>query len=148
MNEILAYIAGFIDGEGSISFKLGHKKHIFPYMSIMNTDLETLVWIKTQLSKLGIIVRIWNAGLPAKVHWKQQYMLYISNNKNLLAFLLAIEPYLILKLKNAKTVIEYIKLRNSKKLKSPYSLKEVNLVNRIRKIPLSNLFLDNQLTNL
>lgn len=57
MNETeKAYIAGIIDGEGSIMLQRFHaKEYPSPCVSIASTTLELLKWIKKTVGK-GVIV--------------------------------------------------------------------------------------------
>ena len=54
-NEQLAYIAGFVDGEGTISFHRKSKQNqisetprVTPWVSIANNDLIVLKWIQSE----------------------------------------------------------------------------------------------------
>ncbi|MDN5321890.1 MAG: hypothetical protein PWQ67_344 [Clostridia bacterium] len=93
-----AYIAGIIDGEGTITLT-SHKKgcHPSPTISIASTDIELLEWIKTTL----------NAGTIAKKRnynperHKDSWSLMIRHN-NAYELLKCIEPYLVINKKAPK----------------------------------------------
>lgn len=154
--EKLAYIAGFIDGEGSISFKIDKRNNsLMPYISIGHTHLETLIWIQTQLLEYNIICKIWKNKKKWKPHWKQQYQLYMTKASNILETLKLIEPYLILKSLNSKIMREFYSIRKVKSRRDPLLIeKQFILASKIRPLSfdydgrskIKNLFINQTLT--
>ncbi|MDV4151809.1 hypothetical protein R0131_13355 [Clostridium sp. AL.422] len=54
-NTEISYIAGIIDGEGSIMLQKFHSNEFpAPCVSIASTSLELLTWIKETIKKLYI----------------------------------------------------------------------------------------------
>ncbi|KOR25638.1 LAGLIDADG family homing endonuclease [Clostridium sp. L74] len=87
-NEQKAYIAGIIDGEGSIMLlKFHNNQFSSPCISISSTTIELLEWIKS-ITKIGTI-----------------------KYNNAINFLIQIEPYLVIKNKKerARLIIEKYK---------------------------------------
>jgi len=54
-----AYIAGIIDGEGSITLVKQHKnRNPSPMVSVASTDLELLIWLKKTINGANIYISI------------------------------------------------------------------------------------------
>jgi hypothetical protein len=104
--EELSYIAGIIDGEGSISIHYS-KNTLQPYLAIANTNQELILWLK---QKIG-------GSYYAKKRYKPQHRVcYILVVKGLRLRMLfeKLLPYLIVKKQHAKIVIEFC-LRQEKR---------------------------------
>jgi hypothetical protein len=85
-----AYIAGIIDGEGSISLTRMHaNEHRRPCITIASTDLELLLYIQT-LSR----GTIHNKKNYDPVRHKDSFTLIIKKKENVLSLLKQISPYL------------------------------------------------------
>ena len=98
---LAAYIAGIIDGEGSISLiKFHHNQHPSPLISISSSDLELLEWICIKTG-YGRITKKKNYK-PA-VH-KDSYTLNIRYNQAL-ELLKYISPYLVIKRKKDRALL-------------------------------------------
>ena len=93
-----AYIAGIIDGEGSIMLQKFHKGEFpSPCVSIASTTLELLNWIKVIVGA-GVIIRKKNYN--PEVH-KECYSYVIKHDKAI-DLLKEIYPYLIIEVKKAR----------------------------------------------
>ncbi|WP_195988631.1 LAGLIDADG family homing endonuclease [Clostridium sp. D53t1_180928_C8] len=93
-----AYIAGIIDGEGSIMLQKFHaKEHPSPCVSIASTTLELLKWIKIIVGK-GVIVHKKNYN-PERHQDCYSYQLKYNDAINLIK---DIYPYLIIKTKRKR----------------------------------------------
>lgn len=102
-----AYIAGIIDGEGSIMLqKFHYNEYHSPCISIASTTLELLNWIKSVVGK-GIIKRKKNYNISEH---KDCYS-YVLKYNDALAFLQEIYPYLIInsKKKRAELILKIYK---------------------------------------
>lgn len=102
-----AYIAGIIDGEGSIMLQKIHKnEHPAPCISIASTTLELLEWIKKVVGK-GTITKKKNYNL--EIH-KDCYS-YVLRRNDAISLLIDIEPYLVIdvKRKRAKLILKKYK---------------------------------------
>ncbi len=87
-----SYIAGIIDGEGSIMLQKFHKNQFpSPYVSIASTTIELLEWIKEKVG-YGIIKNKKNYN-PEK---HRDYYSYIFKYDDAIKFLEDIYPYLII----------------------------------------------------
>ena len=87
-----AYIAGIIDGEGSIMLQKFHNnEYPSPCVSIASTTLELLNWIKSVVEK-GVIKRKKNYNISEH---KDCYS-YVLKYNDAIVFLQEIYPYLII----------------------------------------------------
>ncbi len=100
--EELAYIAGFIDGEGCISIGLnGLRQTTGLAFSIVNTNKQILEWIQ---SKIGgkILRRTYHTSNNSK----ETYQLYKSGSRAY-QILQLFEPYIRLKTKQLQIGLAY-----------------------------------------
>jgi len=98
-----AYIAGIVDGEGSIMLIRHHRNETHsPTVSIANNDLHLLKWIKERTG--GTLV----SKRKRKKHHDSSYMLTIRQDRAI-RFLKEIQPYLIIKQPQARLIVEEYK---------------------------------------
>lgn len=105
--EQCSYIAGIIDGEGSIMLTRFHKNQFpSPCVSISSTTIELLEWIKN-VTGYGTIKNKKNYN-PNK--HKDSYTYFVKYN-DAINLLKEIEPYLVINCKKerAKLIIENYK---------------------------------------
>ncbi len=106
----LAYIAGFIDGEGCLTLDLGKRRKTLVFSArllIVNTDKKIIDWLakKTGAGSHDIKMN------PGKYH-KPAYRMFLSRQADLLKFLIKIYPYLRIKKRQASVLIEILKYRS------------------------------------
>ena len=102
-----SYIAGIIDGEGSIMLQRIHKNEFpSPCISVASTSLELLSWLKKTIKK-GMIISKKNYN--TEVH-KYCYS-YVLRRNDAIKLIEEIYPYLVIdsKKKRAKLIIEKYK---------------------------------------
>ncbi len=105
----LAYIAGFLDGEGSI-FQ-NNKKCVHQWkVNFCNTDKDVIYWIYKTIGEIGKIRSYQPRGHQNKV----AYLLDIIRQGDIYSLLLKLRRYLHTKKKKADATIKDI--RNHKKL--------------------------------
>ena len=93
-----AYIAGIIDGEGSIMLQKFHSNEFpAPCVSIASTSLELLEWIKKTVKK-GVIISKKNYN--PKIH-KDCYS-YVLRRNDAIYLIKEIYPYLIIETKRKR----------------------------------------------
>jgi hypothetical protein len=111
----IAYLAGIIDGEGSIMLSKYHQSEFpCPCISISSTDLELLEWIRDKIGA-GRINRKKNYNID-KHKTSYTYAVYYDTAIDVMS---KIEPYLVITKKKlrAKFIIENYKtvtIRNGK----------------------------------
>ena len=99
----LAYVAGFFDGEGCVSF-CRVRSSFYPRVLITNTDLYVLKEIQNKFG--GDIRKL----VGRKKNWKQCYMLRICWS-SAVDFLDKISPYLRIKDRQAHTVFAWAAIK-------------------------------------
>ena len=124
-NTEKAYIAGIIDGEGSIMLTKFHKNQYHsPCISVASTDLELLDWLKFKVGS-GKITRKKNYNTSKHKDSFTYSLIYDAA----IELLIEIQPYLIIQKKKsrAKYIIDNYKkltIRNGKYNKEQKILKE------------------------
>jgi hypothetical protein len=106
--EQLGYIAGVIDGEGSISIIKASTKYNFSYqlrLIVTNTDYRMLKWLKDTIGYGNVLERKRKVSNPK---WSNVYIYAITANKAK-DLLKAIYPYLVIKREQADIAIEFTK---------------------------------------
>lgn len=123
MNKFdLAYLAGFIDGEGCFSITSEWSKEVKTHklkrarIFLGCTNFDAMDWISLKLTNLGIR----HVHCYSKNSWKNRefckniHSIQICHLKSILKFTNLILPYLKVKHSHAELMIEYCKLRLSK----------------------------------
>jgi len=99
----LEYIAGFVDGEGTLSITR-HKKGTYrPLFEISNTYLQVLKDIRKHFSittKLAI-------KRGKKANWKPCYALRVNGIDECKSIAMLLEPYLRIKKEQAQIIMQY-----------------------------------------
>lgn len=119
----VGYIAGLVDGEGCLSL-LRHKRkydsiRYYPYVSIANTDLDVLCWVK-QITGFGSVRRLkhpepnertekWNQRPWA---WSKCYTYGIHSFAECFRFLLDVGRFLKIKHKQSSLLLEFINIQS------------------------------------
>lgn len=121
MNEIrdldVAWLAGVLDGEGSISYSQNSARGMAQVnISFHNTSIVLLEKVCAVLASLSVAFSVLDKGrgLRSKAHWKPAFTVKVSGSKHALALLHAVAPHLTAKLDEALCVIEYLEWRLNK----------------------------------
>jgi hypothetical protein len=125
---IKAYLAGIVDGEGTVTLTRLHKNETpCPVVSVSNTSLKLLKWIQ---AKIGGKI---NSKKTAQVHHAQSYVWSIRQNKAI-CLLNEIKEYLIIKRRHADLITgEYKRVTHRAGKYTPELLKQkYSLVKKIR----------------
>lgn len=109
------YVAGILDGEGSLSI---HKANSFKNNSyrlqvvIYGTSIKLMKWL---LGNFGgtFYARDNNPTGWGKIAHRRIYKWTISGKQNKENFLLGVLPYLVIKDEQAKVALEFVRLGNS-----------------------------------
>ena len=91
----LAYMAGLVDGEGCLRINKEDRCSVI----ITNTDIKMIEWVKFNFG--GIIY----LEEREKNNWKSCYTINIRKTKDILKLLIAIKPYLTIKIEQADKLI-------------------------------------------
>jgi len=127
-----AYLAGLIDGEGSIHFGLNTSETVIPRISISSSNTEVLEWCRNKIGK-GYISTLSAHSFEGKFH-KETHQFIIQAKPTVLPFLEAILPYLIIKKKQAELVVEWCKSRLSRENydRSTYTKREIEIIKEVK----------------
>jgi hypothetical protein len=100
-----AWLAGFFDGEGSLSNYRGGRdgKYRSWILSITNTNQESLDFCKS-ISQAGVVKLKRRNNAPT--HWKISYQWQVTAQRDIVAILSQIEKYLIIKKQPVHDFIE------------------------------------------
>lgn len=146
--RLYGWLAGILDGEGTITvacYNLPDSRiRLTPVVGIANTDLTILNKAKEIIQSLnlpsGHVIKLMyrDKGVNRPVH-----QLRIDGYPAVKALLTFIAPYMVGKRKNAETVVEFIKARESNRFsrdaaghikRSRYGKKEIALLEKVRKL--------------
>ena len=110
-----AYMAGIVDGEGTITIikcwnKKNQKSYFGVYLNISNTNKNLINWLKKSFGGYIYKIKVPNP----KPNWNDIYRWQIYRQSNLIKILEKIKPYLKIKKRHAEIVLEFIKLFDSK----------------------------------
>lgn len=126
---LLAWLAGFWDGEGCIRLSprkpKGGNNWIVPELSVTNTHLQTMEKMSKILTELEIGHHLAEMHrLHNRLNHRKCYRIMIAGQKRTKKFLDLIIPYLITKKEQAKTCKEFVDYRLSVPINTPYGEKE------------------------
>jgi len=125
---VKAYVAGIIDGEGTVTLTKHHKNQTpSPEVSISNNNLLLLKWIRKKVG--GVIV----SKKKRKLHHSNSYTWRLRQNKAI-DFLNEIKKHLLIKRRQADLITqEYKRVTHRAGKYTPQLLSQKNkLVNKIR----------------
>lgn len=109
----LSWLAGIIDGEGTITIRYKNRKNstpiLAPVVSIVNTDMAMIDEIERILRKHNLA--FWVSESKQTKNWKPRKIIEISGIKRLNRFLPVIENYLIAKKEECILVREWCQYR-------------------------------------
>lgn len=127
------YLAGLIDGEGTLTFKryrtsgLRKRKSLLPLITVTNTDFDLINWVHLTFSLF------WKSNVSVRGYRRQQVSVGAEGVK-ILALLEKLEPYLKVKKKHCQLLKEWIKLQLKKSIQAPYSERQIEIDSEIRKL--------------
>lgn len=109
----LAWLAGIIDGEGSIG--LTFSKTYKPQLQLENTNLAMMEKVCSVLAAMSIgtrtVTNVKNQTRNPK--WKLSYRICVAKQSDLLVLLTALEPYLVAKKPQALRLLEWLHYRST-----------------------------------
>jgi len=103
------YLAALIDGEGCLSIGAGRRKkwgvvNYNPVISIANTNLEVIQWLEDNFGHKSYNQKPQTPRSKPSKSWR------ILSKKGIEVLLLAVLPYLIIKRKQAITLLDFVRL--------------------------------------
>ena len=139
-NELkLAWLGGFIDGEGSICMMTTNNGRLHkdgtpitnkvPRITVANTHKETLDMIVGILDEVNLPYHIsWR--YPTNKRWKESWHLSVQGMKRFLKWADVIEPYVFLKKEHFRIAREYCESRLSHWRQDPLTDSEMEAMAR------------------
>jgi len=129
-----AYVAGLIDGEGSISIGVWEGKGFNPQLTILSSTSKTFTEKVLEKTNIGRI-KVNRSRIPHKEKKKRNsYNLNVGGMPEIYRILNGVLPYLILKKEHAKVMMKYIEYRSKRKQGEGYKEPEVKMVKKLRKL--------------
>jgi len=110
----IGYIAAFLDGEGGIQITRTTRKDreytiaLHPCVYFTNTNDEVIHTIRKWISA-GCIVK----AKDKRDNHKPSFILHVTGTKNIIELLTLLRPYMIIKTKQADTMLSFCKSRAS-----------------------------------
>jgi hypothetical protein len=109
----IAYVAGIIDGEGTLSITgketLSRRGTLYwnydLEVTVTNTSVKLMEWLVTKFGG-----EIMPRSKPLKKTHKQCYRWRLRDNAARIAFLRAVQPFLVIKQRQADLLLEYLLL--------------------------------------
>lgn len=120
--EEIVYLAGLIDGEGTISIARSQKGYHRPIVNITTTDLLLIEW-------LGRF--FWQKPNRRQIR-KLPYYKAVLTGFGIVPFLEAIEPFLVIKKLQCRLLKKFIELRGQQKWKTGPTNEMLEIMNDIR----------------
>lgn len=111
-HDALLYVAGFVDGEGSIMLHCINDR-IFLRLEIGNTCKDALLFIRDTLDAFGISTRVQPMSSSQK-NRKKAWRLRCTNREDVREICILLLPYLIVKHKQADLAIQFVSFCSSK----------------------------------
>jgi hypothetical protein len=128
--EQLAYTAGLIDGEGTVSIRTMHGKHNpKPHVRIANSSVPLMDWLRATYSGPSIFIERRKPKHTRVAH----YMFHIGGF-GYLPLYEALLPYLVIKGPQMNCLVEYIKERMSQTRLEPLSPRCREMVDTVRRL--------------
>lgn len=129
-----AYIAGFFDGEGTITLRKARRKtdpsrySISPFLIVGNTHEGVINWLR-ETTGIGIV---YGGTKPFKDYWARTWRWQVISNQARV-LLVDLLPYLIIKKEEAEIVINFPKMEKRRFDEAIYQ-KQVECLQTIREI--------------
>ncbi len=139
--ERLSWLAGFIDGDGTISYGRYLTDRIRPGIGITNTHIKTLPVVTALLDEVGIAYYVkWGEYKTGDQQLRSVWRLGVNGTKRVHRLLALILPYLVTKQEQGLLLYEYCKSRlavprggNPKQMSSrAYSEHEISLIQQLK----------------
>jgi hypothetical protein len=139
----LAWLAGFIDGEGTITFKVQRGKRLtnlgfiyyYPDIRITNTHQATLKTCTDILDANGLAYHVSHRGAVTVKKWAAAWDIEVKGLKRCERWLQVIAPYLRTKQEKAYLALEYINSRKNYAIGEGYTERELEILGIIREAP-------------
>lgn len=106
----IGWLAGIIDGEGSISMTITNKRVYTPWVTIYNTDEKIILKVQSLLESIGVSKPVHKFGRK-NPHHKPSYHIQISKHAEIKLLLDLVVPHLSGKRERAEIMLEFVNAR-------------------------------------
>jgi len=130
---VLAYLAGLIDGEGTVSIRKFRGKWK-PTVRIANTSMVLIAWLESKITSpsVGVETR------PAKRNHSISYMFNIIGLAHLPLYE-SLLPYMVIKHRQLQLVIEYCYLRRAQSKDDRLTPRQMEAISEVRALNIKPL---------
>ena len=136
----LAWLAGFIDGEGSIMFRVMRGRRLkgmgltyyYPAIRLCNTDQPTLKVVTDILDRYNLPYHVSHRSGELKPGWHAAWDVEVKGLKRCEHWLQVITPYLRTKQDKAYLMQEFINSRKLYEIGEGYSKREQEILDQLR----------------
>ena len=106
----VAWLAGFLDGEGCFLVYKRKSNHLYPQITVNNTHIASMLVVSDLFEQLGIVVgaHIREETLTRK---REIMRIALTGNKNIAKFLEIVLPFLVTKRVQAVLLLEFLTSR-------------------------------------
>ena len=118
---VAGYVAGLIDGEGSIIIKPVTQKQLVSLCYVTNTHRGVLDWLTTTLG-MGNVVVSHHPTPSARICYR-----WCASGRNVRQLLQAVAPFLIIKRRHAELLLAFYGQRQAYKERHPGALRPETL---------------------
>lgn len=109
-DTLLAWLAGIVDGEGSIGIYQYKTEEVKPSISIGNTSVELLVAVVNILESLNLSYTVYHKTQQNR-NWKHAGVVQMQSHRDILTILNLILPYLVAKKSHAIVLKRFVESR-------------------------------------
>ncbi len=136
-NPWIAWMAGVVDGEGSIGIydrKLKGTNYInwSIRITITNTNIAMLDKFKEILDRCGLAYYVAENQKHGKPSWRPRWQMLFTGFSRAYLFLKLIEPYLVAKKCEVDLALEFLESRMSHTRNTPYTERELEIIQELR----------------
>jgi hypothetical protein len=131
----IAYVAGFVDGEGCISAyvfndRFDSRPHFFTRIAVSNVNEDVLHYCREVLGSGKVRPVKRNMTKPSQANSKDTFALIICKRSEVKTALKIIRPYLIVKREVADLVLELISTKTQ--TKNWFTARDLTIIDEIR----------------
>lgn len=134
-NEEVCWLCGFIDGEGCLRLmpkKQGPWLSYIPVLQATNTHIASIEKVFQIFSTLGIGCYV--GASQSKGNRKSYKYVRVEGMKRLESLLPILLPFLCTKREQARLLLEFIHIRRSVPIRTPYGERELQIYQRLKEL--------------
>ncbi|GEM_PF-1875634 len=133
----LAWLAGFVDGEGTITLSDRRylNKRISPHFILTNTHFASLDHALDIIGRAGINAHVLQKAEPKKAgNYRPAGTIELAGFERVRKLLVLLQPYLVTKERQTAIVLEFIARRQAQPRFEPVTIEDLEALREIRKL--------------